>query len=1274
MTGVSTRSEETKPRVLWLYTQLIGQVVQVSLRDGLIYEGLLASKCPNSMDVVLECARLKSRADGDRTALAQCKKVLKISADSIIFINAIDVVLGEKDAVSIHGFKTDTDISKATLGRERSLQKWQSDPNCVIDSFDTATFQTGEWDQFSANEKLHGIRSTYNEEIYTTKLDKSQFTREQQKRAEALAAEIESNKYGETKDHIMWCDDDDMDEEQAFSAVTRPEETRLKTGSSGAYVPPSMRRQNKDDSSTTQPQQQSQQAPASMPLPKGTSKEALAPSLVQRGEGPPLPIPPDCYQSSPSAAPAAQPQPSAAVTEPKKHGLEGRLGAELFKNAQKGGNVQLKEVPVAADRQPAPRSSRSAEINQFILDSQRLDQVFKKQEANSREAKSVSFNTPAPAPKVAKAPSKEVKQFMEDSARLTKAFQQKEKTVKEDTPANEKEDAKPTPAPTTTTNPAPAPVPAATPAPTPATSASPTAASVRKKMTPADWKPQLNHRFNDPRQEISRIIAQGLAERISTAKKPDKNNKKAFPVPGDVERFSHEWKGDGLWCKEEAAEKSTRGETRAPIVPSHTEAQTQNTQPMPPQVTPAQAIQVQQQPQYPPVMIQQPNQPQPQYMQQMALQAQQVQPQLAQPGTPQTSFNQFVQPQLQYGHHFQQPQVLQPQHPQQHQHQHHQHPHAHQQHPQQHQHQQNQHQHHHQQHLQGQQGKKDVKDQQKEQELLQQQAQAQAQAQAHAHAQAQAVQLQHQQHQQHHQQHQHHQHHQQHQHHQHHQQHQQQHHQHHQQLQHQLQHPQQGQHQHHQQHQQQLQHPQFQQQLQFQQRQQYPQQQMPGQPMQQQMPQQMPSYQYVQQQYPYQQYQMQPGQVPQQQLQQMQPQYQNQVTQLQMAPSGVQPMMTNPAVPLQSVEMQIPLQRQGSLQQGIPQEYRQQVPGMPPSPGMPQAQMARVPPSPAPPQANNMMRTSYNGRDVQSQLQQQEQGQPGMDDQMQHQGPDQMMGQDGQMDMYGQRMPSPQGLVSAQRMQVQQQMPPSPASPYAVQQGAMPPNVVPGQPGQPMPNQMPPSPAPPTLPYGAMQAPVHPHILQQPGQMQHQHQQMQMQQGIPAVQQPGMVQPFQQRNGQYAVPGNMAMNPVQGQPPQQQQQQQQQQLQLQQPNQQQQAILQQQALLQQQAAQLQAQLQGKLPITVQQAGGMQRIPGMQSMQSMQSMPATQGVNLQGMQGLQGLQNMGTMQGLSVPVLAGSQMYIPQTSGMVGKAPFMVIAGQFMLGSQMTPQVGRVLQR
>ena len=109
-------------------------------------------------------------------------------------------------ALKLQAFRTDTDISKAgPAKRERELQAWKPDgpePTAGSGSFelargDEATFGPGasaaggSWDQFAANEKLFGVQTHFDEDAYTTRLDRNaKDFKERERRAEQLAAEI----------------------------------------------------------------------------------------------------------------------------------------------------------------------------------------------------------------------------------------------------------------------------------------------------------------------------------------------------------------------------------------------------------------------------------------------------------------------------------------------------------------------------------------------------------------------------------------------------------------------------------------------------------------------------------------------------------------------------------------------------------------------------------------------------------------------------------------------------------------------------------------------------------------------------------------------------------------------------------------------------------------------------------------------------------------------------------------------------------------------------
>lgn len=73
------------------------------------------------------------------------------------------------------GFRTDSAISGNRFQGERELQRWVPDASVPDASLEPKTNQSnsGAWNQFEANEKLFGLKTDYDENIYTTTIDRS---------------------------------------------------------------------------------------------------------------------------------------------------------------------------------------------------------------------------------------------------------------------------------------------------------------------------------------------------------------------------------------------------------------------------------------------------------------------------------------------------------------------------------------------------------------------------------------------------------------------------------------------------------------------------------------------------------------------------------------------------------------------------------------------------------------------------------------------------------------------------------------------------------------------------------------------------------------------------------------------------------------------------------------------------------------------------------------------------------------------------------------------
>ncbi|KAI1388678.1 uncharacterized protein F4822DRAFT_253180 [Hypoxylon trugodes] len=151
---------------------------------------------------------------------------------------------------SQNNFRTDSAISSARPGRERTLQPWvgPSTTDGIDLSLEKSSSGGGTWDQFAANERQFGIKSTYDENIYTTAIDKShpQY-KERMAAAERKAREIERSTA--TTAHVaeervmdyVGGDDAGVDEEDKYSGVKRQDFPPLPNSRENKYTPPARR-------------------------------------------------------------------------------------------------------------------------------------------------------------------------------------------------------------------------------------------------------------------------------------------------------------------------------------------------------------------------------------------------------------------------------------------------------------------------------------------------------------------------------------------------------------------------------------------------------------------------------------------------------------------------------------------------------------------------------------------------------------------------------------------------------------------------------------------------------------------------------------------------------------------------------------------------------------------------------------------------------------------------------------------------------------------------
>ncbi|EGC41258.1 PAB1 binding protein [Histoplasma capsulatum var. duboisii H88] len=142
------------------------------------------------------------------------------------------------------GFKTDTDISGAQVVRERELQPWEPGTDAPVDMSLESTGATS-WDQFEVNERLFGATTSYDENLYTTRIDRSDPSYKR-KEAEAarIAREIESSETDNThlrEERGLSTENDYENEEDKYSGVRREDFPPLQSGQPNKYTPPARR-------------------------------------------------------------------------------------------------------------------------------------------------------------------------------------------------------------------------------------------------------------------------------------------------------------------------------------------------------------------------------------------------------------------------------------------------------------------------------------------------------------------------------------------------------------------------------------------------------------------------------------------------------------------------------------------------------------------------------------------------------------------------------------------------------------------------------------------------------------------------------------------------------------------------------------------------------------------------------------------------------------------------------------------------------------------------
>ena len=133
-------------------------------------------------------------------------------------------------------FVLDSQISKKNSNKtkEEKLVKYEikeEDKNNKYINQSLEDEENVDWDQFELNKKVYNVVSTYDENLYTTKLDKNKITEEEKIFADKMYNEIMNSNKDEKNIHVLEDrgiikqKDNDLDEEDKYSSVIKNNNT-----------------------------------------------------------------------------------------------------------------------------------------------------------------------------------------------------------------------------------------------------------------------------------------------------------------------------------------------------------------------------------------------------------------------------------------------------------------------------------------------------------------------------------------------------------------------------------------------------------------------------------------------------------------------------------------------------------------------------------------------------------------------------------------------------------------------------------------------------------------------------------------------------------------------------------------------------------------------------------------------------------------------------------------------------------------------------------------
>ncbi|KAG9622074.1 hypothetical protein KCV04_g13411, partial [Aureobasidium melanogenum] len=255
-----TSNKHATDRLLFLIANFTGMEVAVFLKNGEKFTGVFSSASTEPADprLTLKFTKKLSQQTNGTTDQSDAyvgegeDHAMSFSLPDVVDLSVTNLFLAASETraqqSNAPAFRTDVEISGNLNIRERELQPWQPSADTAINMSLEDNSRPGEWDQFAANEALYNVRSDYDENLYTTAINRSDPDyKRKAAEAERIAREIERsapvNAHVAEERRMNAEKDGGLDEEEKYSGVRRETNitSLLKQGAPNAYVPPSRR-------------------------------------------------------------------------------------------------------------------------------------------------------------------------------------------------------------------------------------------------------------------------------------------------------------------------------------------------------------------------------------------------------------------------------------------------------------------------------------------------------------------------------------------------------------------------------------------------------------------------------------------------------------------------------------------------------------------------------------------------------------------------------------------------------------------------------------------------------------------------------------------------------------------------------------------------------------------------------------------------------------------------------------------------------------------------